>query len=55
VFDELNPETDFAGVIERQMPLTAQYFKKITGYSKMQYQTIKNVDWKWNQAWSRVL
>ena len=49
VFDELNPETDFAGVIERQMPLTAQYFKKITGYSKMQYQTIKNVDWKWNQ------
>lgn len=49
VFEELHDDTDFAGVIERQMPLTPQYFGKITGYSKMQYQSVKSIDWKWNQ------
>jgi len=49
IFDELDDGTEFAGVIERQMPLTPKYFGKITGYSKMQYQTLKHIDWKWDQ------
>tara|TARA_R110000868_G_scaffold886_3_gene6739 strand:+ start:3135 stop:3920 length:786 start_codon:yes stop_codon:yes gene_type:complete len=49
VFDELDPNTDFAGVVEREMPLTEKYFGKIANYSKMQYTPIKNVDWKWDK------
>lgn len=49
IFDELDETTDFAGVVEREMPLNRQYQNKIVGYSKMQYGNIKNVDWKWNQ------
>jgi len=40
--------TDFAGVVERDMPLTAQYFNKIRKYSKGQYELLADVDWKWN-------
>lgn len=40
---------DFAGVVEREMPLTPRYFDKIRKYSKGQYETLKDVDWKWNQ------
>jgi len=49
LFDELDHDTEFAGVIERQMPLTPRYFEKITNYSIMQYQMLKHIDWKWNQ------
>jgi hypothetical protein len=48
IFDELDDDTEFAGVIERQMPLTPRYFQKITNYSRMQYQTLKHIDWKWD-------
>lgn len=34
----------FGAVVERDMPLTPQYVKKIQGYSKMQYGSIKDVD-----------
>jgi len=34
--------------VEREMPITNQYKGKIANYSRMQYQTIKKVDWKWN-------
>ena len=37
IFDELPAEYSFGGVIERDMPITAQYKHKIAGYSKMQY------------------
>ena len=37
IFDELNEDTEFAGVIEREMPISEQYAKKIINYSKMQY------------------
>ena len=37
VFKELKSDTDFAGVIERDMPITTKYAQKITGYSRMQY------------------
>ena len=40
--------TDFAGVVEREMPLTAKYFEKIRKYSKGQYDRLTDVDWKWN-------
>jgi hypothetical protein len=40
IFDELNPNVDFAGVIEREMPIQDWYKQKIIGYSKMQYQLL---------------
>ena len=42
IFDELKPDTDFAGVIEREMPITEQYQRKILNYSKMQYGPLHN-------------
>lgn len=50
IFDEVPPEYSFGGVVEREMPITPQYKTKIANYSKMQYSTIRNVDWKWNDA-----
>ena len=40
--------TDFAGVIEREMPLTAEYFTKIRKYSEGQYRRLDDVDWHWD-------
>ena len=48
IFDDLAPEFDFGAVVEREMPITPQYAGKIQNYSRMQYQSIRNVDWKWN-------
>ena len=42
IFNELKPDTDFAGVIEREMPITKQYQQKILNYSKMQYAPLHN-------------
>ena len=50
VFDELDVDTEFAGVVEREMPITPEYKNKIVNYSRMQYSSIRNVDWKWNDA-----
>lgn len=49
VFDDVDPSVDFAGVVERDMPIAAWYSQKISNYSKMQYGNIRNVDWKWNE------
>jgi len=48
IFDAVDPKVDFAGVVERQMPITKEYAAKIANYSQMQYSSIRNVDWKWN-------
>lgn len=48
IFDDLDESYDFGGVVEREMPLTPQYQQKIVGYSRMQYQSLNNIDWKWN-------
>jgi len=40
IFDELKPETEFAGVVEREMPITHQYAQKIINYSRMQYHNL---------------
>lgn len=49
IFDELTPEYDFGGVVEREMPITEQYRKKILNYSRMQYNSIR-LDWKWDKT-----
>jgi len=48
IFDDVGTDCDFAGVIERSMPLTDMYKAKIQNYSRMQFSNIKTVDWKWN-------
>ena len=47
IFDELGDST-FAGVVERDMPITLKYANKIKSYSTGQYGSLKDVDWKWN-------
>jgi hypothetical protein len=38
IFNELKDDIDFAGVIEREMPITPEYQNKIKNYSASQYQ-----------------
>ena len=49
IFSDADSSYDFAAVVERQMPINDNYKAKIANYSRMQYSTIKSVDWKWNQ------
>ena len=51
IFDELDEDVIFAGVLEREMPLTPQYIQKIKAYSKGQYGQLNDVDWKWNPTY----
>jgi hypothetical protein len=51
LFDELQGAT-FAGVLERDMPLTPAYLDKIQKYSKAQHGPLVDVDWKWNERGS---
>jgi len=46
IFEQIEPETDFAAVVERDMPITEKYQQKILGYSTMQYRDLhkKGVD-----------
>lgn len=45
IFEHIDPNVDFAGVIEREMPLTEKYKEKIKNYSAMQYARLaKKVD-----------
>ena len=46
IFNDLNHT--FGAVVEREMPLTEQYQKKIKAYSIGQYGSLKHLDWKWN-------
>ncbi len=50
VFDKVTDQYSFGGVVEREMPITAAYQKKIANYSRMQYANIRDVDWKWNSS-----
>jgi len=38
----------FAGAIERDMPLTAQYAEKVRKHSDGQFSGLKDVDWNWD-------
>lgn len=42
IFDILDSSVDFAGVIEREMPILPWYEQKILSYSKMQYSNLHN-------------
>jgi lipopolysaccharide biosynthesis glycosyltransferase len=42
IFKEIAVDSDFAGVVEREMPITDQYKQKINNYSKMQYGMLHN-------------
>ena len=49
IFDVVDPSVDFAGVLERDMPITPPYLRKIANYSRMQYGSSpinKLFDWK---------
>jgi len=48
IFDAMEEGTVFGACVERDMPLTPAYYSKIQNYSRMQYLTLKDVDWKWN-------
>ena len=37
IFDAIDSNSDFAGVLERDMPLTPQYERKVANYTRMQY------------------
>lgn len=50
IFESLEPEYAAGFVCEREMPITPEYTNKIANYSRMQYSTIKSIDWKWNKA-----
>jgi hypothetical protein len=42
-------DCDFAGVVERDMPITEQYLNKIKNYSMMQYGVLKNeINMRWD-------
>jgi alpha-N-acetylglucosamine transferase len=43
IFDEIDMDTAFAGVRECDMPLTAQYYRKITGFSVKQYEAFPHI------------
>jgi len=47
IFDQGGAQ--FAGVLERDMPLTSQYRVKIRKYSDGQFSLLKDVDWQWNE------
>ena len=50
IFESIDPDVDFAGVVEREMPLTEEYTRKIINYSNMQYLPLKNkADFKHNK------
>jgi len=47
VFDELNGAA-FAGVVERDLPLTLQYAEKVRKHSEGQFSGLTDVDWRWD-------
>lgn len=51
IFDELEVDTVFAGVLEKDMPLTPAYQKKIQRYSKGQYSPLTDVKWPQGPAY----
>lgn len=42
IFNQLEEDTDFAGVVEREMPILPWYQQKIKNYSQMQYAPLAN-------------
>lgn len=43
IFDAMVPGTDFAGVVERELPLLPAYARKLDSYERGQYGPLRNV------------
>jgi hypothetical protein len=48
IFEE-QTGSDFAAVLEREMPLTNEYAHKVCKYSYGQYVDLDDVDWQWSE------
>lgn len=48
VFDAAG-DAEFAGVVERDLPLLPAYERKLIQYSRAQYGSLSDVDWKWSR------
>ena len=48
IFDQLDDTTEFAGVVERTAPILPWYQQKLANYTQMQYSSLTDVVWKWN-------
>ena len=48
--DNFGGTTEFAGVVERMAPILPWYREKLKNYTRMQYQSLNNVDWDWNES-----
>lgn len=49
IFETVHRHTDFAAVVEREMPLTAKYLRKIRRYSNEMFGSLDDVDWRWDK------
>jgi lipopolysaccharide biosynthesis glycosyltransferase len=50
IFEEFDVDKAFGAVVEREMPITPEYKKKIIQYSAMQYNPLRNkADFKYNE------
>ena len=50
IFNVMNNETEFAGMAERPAPILPWYKEKLIGYTRMQYSSLTDVDWRWNES-----
>ena len=50
IFNVMNHETEFAGMAERTAPILPWYKEKLLGYTRMQYSSLTDVDWRWNES-----
>jgi len=53
IFESVNSDTDFAGVLERELPILPWYISKLKNYTKMQYQSLKGIDWDFGNKGGR--
>lgn len=48
IFDQAR-DCDFAGVVERELPLTEVYADKVRKHSEGQFRNLTDVDWDWDE------
>ena len=47
IFEDIDPNSDFGGVVEASMPILPWYEQKIVNYSRMQYGQLK-INWQYS-------
>ena len=50
IFNVMNHETEYDGMAERTAPILPWYKEKLIGYTRMQYSSLTDVDWRWNES-----